>query len=177
MSRLRPVVLSLMFCGTTLAAQSGTSAHDPASTPFYAGLTATVIPIAIGIAMMRAGRMDFEQGPASAGFLLASGGLLLGPAVGDWVGGLSGRGFARFGLRSVAWLGGLGAGYAISYNGSDPAGSGVLLGALGIATGLAIWDLATLPSGVRRNRAKSISLVPTVRPESHALGVVVHFAF
>jgi hypothetical protein len=179
MGRSRLMVLGMMLGGTPLAAQGQSPGPDRASGPFYVGLGATVIPIVAGIALIGAGKGDFEQGPATAGSLLATGGLLLGPAVGDWAGGLGGRGFVRFGLRTVALMGGLMGGFAISWNNSDQntAGGAVLLGGLGIAAGLAIWDLATVTGAVRRHRAKSVSVIPVVRPDARTLGVAGHLTF
>lgn len=137
-----------------------------------------MVPILAGVAMMMAGKGDWEHGPTTGGFLLASGGLLLGPSIGDWAGGLGGRGFARFGLRTVALVGGLTAGFAASWNNNDDAGGAVLaLGGLGLAAGLAVWDLATLKGGVRRHQAKSVSVLPTLSPDTHAVGVAFHLAF
>lgn len=179
MGRLWLVVLGTMLSSTRLPAQSPNPGRDRASGAFYAGLGATIVPIAAGVALMASGNGDFEHGPATAGFLLATGGLLLGPAVGDWAGGLGGRGFARFGLRAVAWLGGAVAGAAISWNNPDQGGvaDAIILGGLGIASGLAVWDLATLKGGVRNHYAKSVAVMPVVRPDTGALGVAVHLPF
>ncbi len=178
MRRLRLLVLGMILCSTTLAAQHRDPGFDPGSGPLAAGIGTTVVPIIAGVAMMMAGKGDWEHGPTTGGFLLASGGLLLGPSIGDWAGGLGGRGFARFGLRTVALFGGLTAGVAASWNNNDSVGGAALvLGGLGIATGLAVWDLATLKGAVRRHNERAVSLMPILRPDTHALGVSVHTTF
>ena len=172
MRRSNSLVLGLLLCTTPLAAQHRDPNFDPGAEPFHVGLSLTVAPIVAGVALMVAGKGDWEQGPTTAGFLLATGGLLLGPSAGDWVGGLGGRGFARFGLRTAALVGGFMGGYS-----NNAGAEAAFLGGLGVAVGLAVWDLATVKGAVRRHQAKSVSLVPILRPDSHAVGVAVHLTF
>lgn len=177
MHRLGQVFLIMIASSTPLVAQRPDPGPDPASGPFLAGVGATILPISAGVALMVGAKGDLDSGSGSAGLLLATGGLLLGPAVGDWAGGLVGRGFAGFGLRTVAWIGGFVTAFAMSWNGNGHSGDAVFLGGLGIASGLAVWDLATLKGAVRRHRARSVSVLPIVRPEAHALGLALHLTF
>jgi len=179
MAGMRQLVLGMMLGTTPLAAQGRGPGFDPASGPFSAGVGATIVPIVGGIAMMVAAKGEMHEGASAAGLLLATGGLLLGPAVGDWAGGLSGRGFARLGLRSAAFLGGMVGGFAIAWNNSDQnaASGAVFLGGVGIAAGLAVWDLATLKGAVRRKRGQAVSVAPVVQPDRKTLGIAVHLAF
>lgn len=178
MGRVRQLVLGMTLSSAPLAAQESDRGFDPSSRPFHAGLAATIVPIVSGIVLMVAGKGDGEQEPAATGVYLATGGLLLGPAVGNWVGGLYGRGFARLGLRTVAFMGGLAAETAPGWDsGQSTTGGALFLGGLGIASGLAVWDLATLKGAVRRKRGESVTVAPLVRPDLKTVGVTVHLTF
>ena len=170
-----PLLLSLSL-GSSLEAQQAKQA-------FVTGLVGTVLPVAGGIALMVAGHGDFERDETSVGFLLASGGLLLGPSLGDWVGGSTGRGLAGLGLRTAALIGGAAAAYGICGWNCGPGDSDatiaqvVAVGALGLTVGLAVWDLTTLRHRMRTPRAGGATLAPLFVPSTRAAGIAVHLRF
>jgi hypothetical protein len=176
------VGLSFLMAGLVHAQVPGRYTMSP-NTPFAVGLAATLIPAVTGIALMAAGSFDFDNSSVEVGFLLGAGGLLLGPAIGDWTGGLVGRGFAGFGLRTLSLFGGLAASFAIcpwDCGGNSPEASTagkVAIAGLGLATGLAIWDLATVRGAVRRNRAHRVTVMPTYIPSARAPGLAVRVMF
>lgn len=178
MGRMQPLVLAMTLCTTSLAAQGRTPGHDAGSVPFHTGLAATILPIAAGVGLIAASHGHAESGTANAGVLLITGGVLLGPSIGNWAGGLGGRGFLGFGLRTVAVVGGVVGGFAASWNNNDSAGGAALfIGGLAVTSGLVVWDLATVKGAARRRQARSVSMLPTVRPGTHEVGLAVRVSF
>ncbi len=170
------VILGFALSGPVLGQGAHTEAK-PGIGPFIAGLTCTVVPTVAGLALFAGG----SGGSRETGFHLAGNGLLLGPAIGDWAGGLIGRGFAGWGLRTLAAVGGLGVAQAICWdscsNAGEAAAAVVAIGGLAVAAGHAVWDLATLRSAIRQHRARSVVVVPGYLPSRRAAGLTVWITF
>lgn len=148
-------------------------------TAMWLSLGSTLLPVAAGAVMIAAS--DDESSLNTAGAILASSGLYIGPAVGYWYGGASGRGWKGVGIRlGTGLVAGLAitlictsgdCGYFDNDSGSTTAVSLVALAATGVILGSAIYDLAKVKSHVRKaNEAKlrdsgaSLSVLPVVSP-------------
>ncbi len=138
------------------------------------GVLSTAIPVGVGTALMIA-----NDDAAAAGFLLASGGMVLGPMVGNIVGGLGTRAAVGTLVRGGVWLG---ASSLLFTYANDESGSAepYLVGAIaGYAalTGLVVWDLVTIPGAMRKQRGTQVGIAPTWVPAARAPGLALRVEF
>jgi len=149
-------------------------------------LLGTVVPIGVGLAMMAAAGNEGPDGNAAAGEvggLSFTGGLVVGPSLGYFHIGQSGRAWRGVGLR-VLGLGAAVAAAAASWdcygNECETAGVVALLGSA-VTLGSAIYDIATVRGAVRkRNDAAqgvSVGVAPTYSSRRHTAGVSVQVRF
>jgi len=170
---LRAIVAALLLASPALApaaAQQGPSTGSAQLT----GILSTAIPVGVGTALMIA-----NDGAVEAGFLLASAGMVLGPTVGNIVGGLGARAAVGALARGGVWLG---ASYLLFAYGNDESGNPepYLVGAVAgwaAVTGLAVWDLATIPGAMRKQRGTQVSIAPTWLPAARAPGLALRVEF
>lgn len=143
------------------------------------GVLTTAIPVAVGGALLAAGIAGNGGTPVSVGYLLASSGVIFGPSIGDWRGGLTGRGVGGMFLRmGFAWGGLLAAGIICLPDCEDETATAVvLLGSQGVAFGLAVWELATVKHRVIKDREARFSLTPTYSPETGSIGFAARLRF
>ncbi|MCU0620691.1 MAG: hypothetical protein MUC69_04220 [Gemmatimonadales bacterium] len=163
------VLLALLAPGSPAAAQGGASP----GTAQLAGVVATAVPAAIGGVMMITG----DEG--TTGFFIASGGMVLGPMVGNVVGGLGRRAALGSLLRGGVWAG---SSIALLAWGVDETGDadvwlGVAIGGYAVLTGLAVWDLVTIPGAVRAKRGLEVSVAPTWVPATRSPGLALGLRF
>jgi len=158
--------------------QPNTSAQEKSpSRAFWWSLVGTAVPLAAVAA-----------GAAGAGDLGAAGmvGLLFGPSLGYFYGGLFWRGLLGIGIRSVgagvmmiAFLGSWFEGWGGDANAEDW-GTLALVGA-GIMLGSATWDLAAVKGAVnRRNirlQEKTFALSPFLNPRTKSVGLSIRLSF
>jgi hypothetical protein len=152
------------------AAQQGPSTGSAQ----LAGALATAIPVGVGTALMIA-----NDDAAAGGYILASAGMVLGPMVGDIVGGLGSRAAVGTLVRGGVWLG---ASYLLFKYGNDESGNAepYLVGAIaGYAalTALAVWDIATIPGAMRKKRGTQVGIAPTWVPATGTPGVALRVEF
>ena len=154
-----------------VTAQSG----DAANQALYFGLAATVLPTAAGVAVLSG------SGSNAPGLVVASAGVILGPSIGDWSGGLTGRGLMFAGLRAATVAGGL---FGVALACWDECTSSEYRNAtaIGVASsvvlaGLVVWDLATVKGAVRRHQARRVSVMPGYDRERRAPMLVVQMNF
>jgi hypothetical protein len=155
---------------TPAAAQQGPSP----GTAQLAGLLSTAIPAGVGTALLVA-----SDDAGAAGFLIASGGMVLGPMVGNIVGGLGTRAAVGTLIRAGVWLGAtsLLVGYGLDETGdAEPYLVGAIAG-YAVLTGLAVWDLATIPGAMRKRQGAQVGLMPTWVPAAGAPGVALRLEF
>ena len=168
---IRPWLLALALVVSPLRAQ----AQDGPSpgTAQLVGALSTAIPAAIGGVMMVAG----DEG--TTGFFVASGGMVLGPTVGNVVGGLGRRAALGSLLRGGVWAGSSIAlvGWGVDETGDADLWLGVALAGYAVLTGLAVWDLVTIPDAVRTKRGLEVSLAPTWVPATRSPGLALQLAF
>jgi hypothetical protein len=172
-SALRTIVAALLLTAPTLtpaAAQQGPST----GTAQLAGVLSTAIPVGVGTALMIA-----NDDAAAGGFLLASAGMVLGPMVGDIVGGLGARAAVGTLVRGGVWVG---ASYLLFAYANDESSSPepYLVGAIaGYAalTGLVVWDLATIPGAMRKRQGTQVTIAPTWVPAARAPGLALRVEF
>ena len=169
----RAIVAMLLLTSPALtpaAAQQGPST----GTAQLVGVLSTAIPVGVGTALMIA-----SDDAAAGGFLLASAGMVLGPMVGDIVGGLGARAAVGTLVRGGVWLG---ASYLLFTYANDESGSAepYLVGAIaGYAalTGLVVWDLVTIPGAMRKQRGTQVGIAPTWVPAARAPGLALRVEF
>lgn len=164
-------LLALALVATPLCAQ----AQDGPSpgTAQLVGALSTGIPATMGGIMLVAG----DDG--TTGFLLASGGMVLGPTVGNIVGGLGTRALVGTLVRGAVWVG---ASYSLVIWGNDETGDvdallGVAIGGYALLTGLAVWDLVTIPGAMQKRRGAQVGIAPTWVPATRSPGLALHLTF
>ena len=155
---------------TTVAAQQGTSA----GTAQLVGALSTAIPVGVGGVLMLT-----SDDAAAAGFLVASAGMVLGPTIGNITGHLGTRAVVGTLVRGGLWLG---ASYLLVLWGNDETGSAeaYLAGSLaGYAalTGIAVWDIATIPGAMRKRGAAQVGVTPMWMPATRAPGLALNVKF
>ena len=164
-------LLLLSTLATPLLAQ-GVAPSSRANRALVVGIVATAVPTAAGIAVAAA------DGGHTPELILLGTGVMLGPAIGNFSGGLAGRGMLGMGLRAAAFGVGLLVGSGGCTSNCDDSGddAGPLVGSAA-ALGLAIWDLAGLRRAVRRREEEAVSVMPTYDPVRRGAGMVVRVAF
>jgi hypothetical protein len=166
------IAIALLFTALVMRPAAGQGAG---SRPLYVGLVATAVPAAGAAVLLSASN---STGP---GLALASAAAILGPSVGDWSGGLTGRGLLFAGLRAGTAAVGL-LGVAASCWDDCSEAQRQTSTTIGIVTGVALaglmaWDLATVRGAVRRHEEQRVSVMPgydLVR-QAPALAVRVRF--
>jgi hypothetical protein len=141
------------------------------------GLLTTVIPVALGGGLIVAGR---DEGTALyVGYLLASSGVIFGPSIADWRGGLHGRGVGGMFLRmGLAWGGLITATIVCLPDCENQTATEVIfLGSQAAALGLAVWELATVKNRVIKASEGRIGLTPTFSPQTGAIGFAARVRF
>ncbi len=147
---------------------------DPASATWLS-TAFTVIPTVAGFALM-------AGGSETAGPLLFMGGLTLGPSIGYFSAGRTGRGFAGFGIRTGVFLGSALVAVALCPVWCDQseatAAEAVFIGGMVVTAGLAVYDIATVrrkqvaPSG-----ANQVRVYPAWVPAARSPGLAVQVTF
>ena len=172
---MRTSLLPLLLLAASAHAQEAPQYPSPA-TATWVSITATVVPVATGAVLSANG------GDGSA---LLFPGLLLGPAVGFWTGGIALRSVPGIlirtgGLAAVA----LGAESCIldlySARPSCPTGAQVAVVAGSLAfLGSVVYDLATVGRKVRahNNERSRAMIVPVFSPRDRRIGVSVAIGF
>ena len=141
------------------------------------GLLTTVIPVALGGGLIVAGR---DEGTALyVGYLLASSGVIFGPSIADWRGGLHGRGVGGMLLRmGLAWGGLITAGIVCLPDCEDQTATEVIfIGSQAAALGLAVWELATVKQRIIKANEAKVSFTPTYSPQTGAIGFAARIGF
>lgn len=151
-------------------------AQTSPETATTAGILATVIPTGVGFTLIAA-----SDDADDIGLVLFAGGLTLGPAVGNWVGGLTSRGLSGFAIRTGLLFGSFGAAALICGEcelGSEELGSAalVLLAGTVLTSVHATWDLANIDRAMER-RAITFAIQPLVLPSTHRVGLQIHASF
>ena len=185
--------LFLVSVSSPAPAQPHSSAPDTSDTQpvraFLYSLGATVGPMATGVLLYRSGAQSSAGGMVrSTGALLLTGGLVFGPAAGHRYAraqkrvnlgvGVRGTAVGVSGVASLVMLfDGLADVLVLEYPELSRTGRvarGVLLGAMGVAAGSALFDIATAPlSAQRHNRSSSrrVRVVPHLGPYLDQIGV------
>jgi hypothetical protein len=142
---------------------------------FYVGLVATAVPTAAGVALLSG------HGSTAPGLMLASAGVILGPSVGDWSGGLTGRGLLFAGLRAATAAGGLLGVAATCWDdcsrSEERNATTIAVASSVVLAGLVAWDLATVKSAVRRHQERRMSVTPLYDSVRHGPGLVARVTF
>lgn len=154
---------------TPAAAQQGPST----GTAQLVGALSTAIPVGVGVALTIT-----TEDPGLA-YVLGSAGMVLGPTVGNIVGGLGTRAAVGALVRGGVWFG---ASSLLFTYANDESGSAepYLVGAIaGYAalTGLAVWDLVTIPGAMRKKRGMQVGISPTWVPATGAPGLALSMEF
>ncbi len=181
------LVLAVLLFSTTLSWGHDDSTQQSLSvkeknpkTAFLLTLVGTAVPLA-ALAAGAAGAEDF------GGIGLA--GLLVGPSLGYFYGGLAWRGLLGIGIRGIGvgimWAAVWGAWKeAWGWDGDRANGEewvGVALAGVGIMLGSALWDLADVKGAVnRRNlraRERTLAFAPLFNPRTKTVGITVRLSF
>jgi hypothetical protein len=124
------------------------------------------------------------HGDVSAGQALALVGFFaipVGPSLGYFYAGATGRGLAGAGIRLLG-LAALAGGVSVNWNdGSETLAYGLAIGGVAVTIGSTILDLSRLKKVVQRRNAraggKSLVIAPIVSPKSKTLGLQIQLAF
>ena len=137
------------------------------------GVLATVIPVVAGTALAVTSPDD------GGGALVATVGLLIGPALGYQEARMGGRGWRGAALRSALLLGSFAGAMAVCgwycTNDQEQGARWLLGGGLALVTASAIYDLSRLRHNIRRHEAKRLSVTPVI--ESERFGMALSFKF
>jgi hypothetical protein len=163
-----PLLASLAL-RPTVAQQGPSTSHAQ-----LVGVLSTAIPVGVGTALMIA-----NDDAAAAGFLLASGGMVLGPMVGNIVGGLGTRAAVGTLVRGGVWFGAsaLLLAYGFDETGDAEPYLGGAIAGYAVLTGLAVWDIATIPGAMRKQRGTQVGIAPTWVPSAGAPGLALRVEF
>lgn len=169
----RSIVAALLLASLALTPAEAQQGPSTGSAQLVGALS-TAIPVGVGTALMIA-----NDDAAAGGYLLASAGMVLGPMVGDIVGGLGSRAAVGTLVRGGVWLG---ASYLLFTYANDESGSAepYLVGAIaGYAalTALAVWDIATIPGAMRKKQGTQVGVMPTWVPGARAPGLALRVEF
>jgi len=138
----------------------------------------TLIPIGLGLAAT--GASEGPEGSPLPGIMILSG-VLVGPSLGYFYGGLPWRGLASMGLR----LGGtvaVGAAIAISWNDADNSSAEMLAwSGAALLVGSMVYDIASVKRTVRKHnrslREKALIITPAYFAKSGAAGLQMQIKF
>ncbi len=173
--RLALATLVLTAPAGRLAAQGAPTTPGSAT---RLGVALTVLPLLGGGALM-VSAADGDDDRVGIGYAIASAGVILGPAVGNWVGGLGGRGWRGAGIRTALAWGGLATAFALcGLECRDETGADVVFAVTSAAAvAHAAWDLATLGNRIERKRGLRMALGPVWVPSARrpGLGVTLRF--
>jgi hypothetical protein len=109
------------------------------------------------------GSQDDDNPAAGLTFL---GALVLGPSLGHFYAGRSGRALTGIGLRTLA-LAAVMAGVAATWNNESDAGSAAAYAGVALGGAVVLWDIVRAPHSAKvRNeqRRRSVSVTPTLSP-------------
>lgn len=183
MPRVAVGLAVILVCGVARAHAQRASE----SVAFGRSLLGTLIPVGVGWALMASDYnetgLDENTTAGTVGLLSFTGGLLVGPALGYFYAGESGRAWTGVGLRALGF-GAIIAAAAASwdcYGDECQTGGAVVLVASAVTLGSAIYDIATVRGAVRRRndeaRGVSVSVAPTYSSRRHAAGVAAQLTF
>lgn len=170
---MRRIAIAALFAVAAVRPATGQSSR--ASRSFYVGVAATAVPTVAGVALLSG------SGSTAPGLALASAGIILGPSVGDWSGGLTGRGLKFAGLRAAAAAGGF-LGVALTCwddctDSEERTSTAIGVASSAVLVGLVVWDLATVKGAVRQHEAQRVSIMPMYDPVRRSPGVMVRLKF
>ncbi|HEX5817354.1 MAG TPA: hypothetical protein VFY20_00650 [Gemmatimonadales bacterium] len=167
----RALVAALLL--TAPALTPAAAQHGPSTgTAQLVGVLSTAIPVVAGVALTIA-----TDDPAPV--LLGSAGMVLGPMVGNIVGGLGTRAAVGTLVRGGVWIGSMSLlfTYANDESGSaEPYLVGAIAGGAAL-TGLVVWDLVTIPGAMRKKRGTQVNIAPTWVPAARAPGLALRVEF
>ncbi len=168
---------SLLVMAPSLAGQSATG--DPAAprTPRTEAADSGIKSVATGVAWSIGGvvvpiaaavLVRSNDGPNDGPTLLGFAGFLIGPSLGHFYAGRTGRGLGGIGARLVVTVGAIAAVGATWNSNSFPSSEAYALGVLvlGAVAASTIWDIARVPGSVRRHNvaARSTGLTLAITP-------------
>ena len=165
-----------------LIAPTSVRAQTNPSTNLAIGLGATLAPAGTGLAMWVADGSD----PSAAAMLIATG-VIVGPSVGYWSAGLTGRGWRGLGIRTgvavlafVPAFGICGWNCSVDDDSYDLAWAVIATGA-GVGLFSAVHDLSSMKSNIRQHRDRrndrDAILIPIYDPANRAVGVRASLPF
>lgn len=148
-------------------AKSGTTA-------FAWSFLGTALPIGAALAMSS----DDLDDQVVAGFTMV-GALVLGPSLGHFYAGRSGRALTGIGLRTLA-LAAVTAGVAATWSNESDAGSAAGYAGLVLGGAVVLWDIVRAPHSAKvRNeqRRRSVSVTPTLSPDDAGVRLGARITF
>lgn len=176
MSRCAATCILLLLVAFPLRAQANPG------TSLAIGLGGTLAPAITGIALWTTDGAD----PSTPALIVASG-IVLGPAIGHWSAGLTGKGFKGFGLRTgivvlsfAPAFGICGWDCSVADSKYDVAWAVIATGA-GIGLFSAVHDLSSMKSDIRSHRDRrghiDPQIVPGLDPATRSVGVRAQLFF
>lgn len=147
------MVLGLLLLAASVEAQDSRRTSASPGSSQLSSLAAFLVPTVAGVSLILPD--EASDGAVNTGRVLFFAGTIIGPAVGYWRGGASGRGWLGAGIRG---------GLMVLMLASDDASSsyvGVGDAAVGVmaVVGLAIYDVIRVPSVVAKSQAQ-LALAP-----------------
>lgn len=178
---VQAISLALILHGNSEA-----QVDDPAPRAYRTSLLSTAIPVVLGTAMIVAS--DFEGDRFVAGYVLASLGVSIGPAIGYWQQAQSAKGWTGAGGRlALSWGSVALAAAALgdcdfwTCTNDQYTTAGLILAiGHGAAALWALHDIASLRGAVfppPRRRRPQFSLAPTYVPAARAPGLLLELRF
>lgn len=172
---LSSLLITVQLAGqVTGATIPETRYRDPASATL-ASAGFTVLPIVTGLAIAAS---DPEAG---AGVLLFLSGLILGPSIGYFTTGQTGRGFAGFGIRSGVFVGTVLLAYATCpvycSESEESTATIIAISGLAVTAALAVYDITKVRRKLPEGPAERVTFYPTYVPATKSPGIGIMVAF
>ena len=144
-------------------------------------IAATVVPWAVFLPLGLRESHEPGMNGGEAVALVAALAIPIGPSLGYFYAGATGRGLLGMGLRLVGIAGILGGGFGRDASGDEGLMTGFIVGGVCALAGSYIWDFAGLKRAVRRHNLKvqglQVAMAPVVSTRTRALGMQVRLSF
>jgi len=190
MGALLAAGLVVATLASPLRAQEGRESRDKARPPvklksekeaMTLSIVATVVPWAVFLPLGL--RESHEPGldPGEAAALVAFLAIPIGPSLGYFYAGSTGRGLLGIGLRLAGLAGLVGGGFGLDASGDEDLMTGFIVAGACALAGSYIWDFAGLKKAVRRHNLKvqrlQMAFAPVISPGKKAFGLQARLSF
>lgn len=172
------LILTILATSTSFAQEKesqDTTAVKPKSEKFALtlSLVGTIVPFSILVSR-------WGVGQSAARTWVSIGGMFIGPALGYFYGGISGRGLPGIGVRSLCILSVIGGTY-LAWKDYTPLAFPLVFGGIAVFFISSIRDIASVSRKVREHNEEirniALSIAPIIIPQKKTFGIGVQVQF